>query len=265
MEPHLEPLSSGGPFARRASSHATARIYAWFFVLGLLAIGLPTALGQTKTPPAFLSSQLSNTEFNAMLAVPSWVKQITLESKSNVTDGAWRIMAWQEMTGAGLVTYQLSNSQPMTVLRARADAAPSFLERVRTGLGIISNSYPGAIILSITAGPGAATTNPNDIIGLSIRCRVSGGTATITSTNGLTFDPVQFSGGLVAGVSEIPWPISLDVMQAAILLERAGYTGTFTSFAVVWPLVPGGELAYYFDLSSGNTIRVSIMSQEVSP
>jgi hypothetical protein len=238
------------------------------FLLTLLAGGLPTVRGQSDAPPVFKSIQLSNNQITAVLAVPSWVRQITLESRTNATAGAWGTAAWQQMSGTKTVTFQLGHSQPMNFLRARADAAPSFLERVRTGFGIISNSYPDAVLKAVQAGPGAATTNPNDITRLFMVCLVNGGTntATITSTNALTFDPVQLMGYPWVGVYTLPWPITMDVMQAAILLEQAGYTGAFTKCAMSWPIYPGLNEPYYiFTMSTGPSIFVGITSHAVFP
>jgi hypothetical protein len=268
MKPRLQPLTFCALFARRASSDTKAGINALLPLLGLLVSGLPTALGQSNPPPSFTSIQISNNQITAVLAVPDWVNQITLESRTNAAAGRWEILAWQPMSGAGSVTYQLSNSQPINLLRARADAAPSFLERVRTGFGIISNSYPDAVLFAVDTGHSAATTNPNDISHLFIACRVNGATntATITSTNALAFDPVQFVGHPMMGTCDLPWPITMDVMQAAILLEQAGYTGTFTSFAYRWPLYPGLNEPYYiFTMSTGPSILVGITSHDVFP
>lgn len=268
MKPHIQSLGFCALFARRSSNGVRTRINVWICVLGLLAGGLPPALGQSNTPPIFTSIQSSNNQITTVLAVPGWASQITLESRTNMTDGVWKMTAWQPKNGAGTLTFQVDNSQPLNFLRARADAAPAFLERVRAGFSIISNSYPDAVLWAVQAGPGAATTNPNDITRLFIVCRINGGTntATITSTNALTFDPVQFLGHPWAGVYTLPWPITMDVMHAAILIEQAGYAGTFTGFAFSWPIYPGLNEPYYiFTMSTGQSIFVGITSHDVFP
>ena len=264
MKPRVQPLTFRALFARRAASDARAGINAWLPLLGLLVSGLPTSLGQSNPPPSFTSIQVSNNQVTAVLTVPDWAKQITLESRPSAAAGGWGLLAWQPVSGAGSVTCQLGHAQPMNFLRARADAAPSFLERVGTGLGIISNTYTYAVLLTVQVGPGAATTSPNDMTRLWIRCLVNGGTAEIISTNSLSFDPVQFHPGGVIGVHSLPWPMGMDAMQAAILLEQAGYTGTFTSISLFCPIYPGLNEPYYvFAMSTGPSIWVGITSHDV--
>jgi len=215
---------------------------------GLLPLSLLMALGQSSDLPAIASIRPGDQQVMVTVTAPGWVQQLTLESRTDVAAGPWTRRAWQRVTNAGAITMQLDVRGEREFFRAGGDDRPSFFDRVTMGLGLLRASYPEAVLLEVDAtGPGSGTnsTNPNDISQLRIVCRVNGGTALITATGGLTFDPVSFVAQPWLGSIVIAWPVPMDVMEADILLQHAGYAGTFSTINLRQPLYPGLVEPYY--------------------
>lgn len=108
------------------------------------------------------------------------------------------------------------------------------------------------------------TTDPSDLSRLRIVCRVSEGTALILSTDLFTFGPVEFVPEPWLGDVEIPWPINMDVMEADILLQGAGYQGPFQSITLGHPVYPGLNEPYYIlGMTAGQYVFVGVDDQKV--
>jgi hypothetical protein len=63
----------------------------------------------------------------------------------------------------------------------------------------------------------------------------------------------------------IPLPIKMDLIEAIILMSKAGYTDPFTSVTLRWPLYPGVNEPYYiFGMpSKGVWVFVGVYDKKV--
>jgi hypothetical protein len=217
----------------------------WTVLSAVLAGVLVQAAAQTNTPPVITGLCPTSQGIALTVAVPEWVKQVTLESRTNVASGAWLLKAWQRTSGAGTITFEADCAERAAFFRAQGYAAPSFLDRVTFGLGLIQKFYPEALLYEVDATGTAATSDPTEVSNLKIVCDDTNSTAMITSPDGFTFDPVQYLPGPWLEDMHIPWPVSMDVMEADILLQAAGYPGTFWNFTLRYPLHPGIVEPYY--------------------
>jgi len=241
-----------------------ARTHAGVALLGVLATGLVSALGQGSDPPIVISVQPGDKPITLAVPVADWVRQVTLESRTNVENGTWLRRAWQRVSGAGTSTFQLDNSERMAFFRARRDAAPTFLDRVATGLALITTSYPEAVLYEVDATGTGPTSDPTEISQLRIVCSVNGGTALIASTDLFTFGPVDSVPQPWLGDMQIPWPVNLDVMEADILLQGAGYQGPFQTITLRHPVYPGLNEPYYiFGMTTGQYVFVGADDKKV--
>jgi hypothetical protein len=232
--------------------------------LGVLATGLVSALGQGGAAPVVTALQPGDPQITVTVAVADWVKQLTLESRTNVEDGTWLRRTWQRVSGAGTITFPIHDSEKAVFFRARGDAAAPFLDRVATGLALITTSYPEAVLYEVDATGTGPTSDPTEISQLRIVCSVNGGTALIASTDWFTFGPVDFVPQPWLGDMEIPWPVNLDVMEADILLQGAGYQGPFQTITLRHPVYPGLNEPYYiFGMTTGQYVFVGVDDKKV--
>lgn len=65
----------------------------------------------------------------------------------------------------------------------------------------------------------------------------------------------------------VPWPIKLDLVEAANLMKAAGYAEPFINVTLRWPLAypMPKEPSYIFGLGNGMFIFVGVNSHTVHP
>ena len=96
------------------------------------------------------------------VAVPAGVKRVTLESRTRIGNGAWIPRAVQDVREAGTVSFRLSRSETLEVLRVRADstlAAPASFFLGQTNFNAqVSTNQPQVSAPDKTAVGGGDTT-----------------------------------------------------------------------------------------------------------
>ncbi|HXP59450.1 MAG TPA: hypothetical protein VN829_03110 [Dongiaceae bacterium] len=240
----------------------------WMALTGVLAGVLVEASAQTNGPPVITGLRPSGQGIAVTVAVPDWGKQVTLESRTNAASGVWSLVAWKPTSSSGTITLEADSAEPAAFFRAHAYAAPSFLDRVTFGFGLIKKFYPEAVLYEVEATGTAATSDPTEASQLTIVCDDTNSTVTITSADGFTFDPVQYLPGPWLEDVQIPWPVSMDVMEADILLQAAGWQGTFWNFTLRYPLYPGIVEPYYIfggvaGVAPGHYVFVGVNDKKV--
>lgn len=228
-------------------------------------LGLLLALAaQADAPPTFISLQPEAEQVTVTVAVADWVKQLTLEAKPTLETATWVKRAWQPVAGAGTITFSVWTLETMGFLRLRAEALPAFLDRVTLGLAAIKIDHPEAVLYEVNQTGPEPTLDPNDLSQLRIVCRVEGGTALVSSTGADTFGPVDFIAQPWLGDRDIPWPVAMDVMEAVILLQDAGFRKPFRTITLRQPVYPGMVEPYFiFGMTSGEFVFVGSNSGDV--
>ncbi|KAJ3534132.1 hypothetical protein NM688_g7181 [Phlebia brevispora] len=145
----------------------------------------------------------------------------------------------------------------------------SYLGNVNDAVRIVQAQYPEAVLYVVdgTTADGKPTDDPRAITKLRVIFGYEGTTVFITSkeTWGEWNDPTRIPEPLI-GTRVIPWPINFDIVQAYEVLRQRGYTESFTTVTLRWPLYPGVEEPYYiFGLTSGQNVFVGVYTHTVPP
>jgi len=236
----------------------------WIVWLGILAGSLSVVMGQ-GSPPVFTSIQPGQTQMVVTVAVPSWTCQVMLESRTNAQTGGWRPAAVQTITNLSVVSLRVDKSGPMKLLRARADAVPTFVGRADRCIGLIKAAYGNVQLLSVQATCTFPTIDPDDLSSLKVICSLPDyNIAYVESTNPFTYGPVTYVPNPWVGVNVIPWLPGMDVNEADQLLKAAGYTGTYGAISMYQPVYPGMNEPYYiFNMTGGTSVYVGVDSRQV--
>lgn len=146
----------------------------------------------------------------------------------------------------------------------------SFIGLTTTAMKLVHATYPSAVF------HGAIGNVPNDGSSTDPRAVTNwtfifndGKTAnSITlQTEGVwgNFGPLEYHQGAPSGGLTFPWPIQMDIVEAAQLLAGAGYSEPFSSVALRWPLndPPYTQPFYIFTLLNKQSIGVGVYDKKV--
>lgn len=146
-------------------------------------------------------------------------------------------------------------------------ATLSFLGMANIAVKIVTEKYPNAELYEID---GVSSNGPTtDVLSID-RLRVvfktsDGGTAIINSTVWGEFGPVEYVDQPWLEDVVIPWPIEMDLAQAAELMKIAGYNTPYQTATLRWPLYPGVKQPFYiFGLENQTFVFVGVYDQSVT-
>jgi len=126
------------------------------------------------------------------------------------------------------------------------DKILSYLGRVNIAVRIVQEKYPGAVLYEVDAtlprGDPSPTPNPLGLSQLRAVFRApKNGTVIIRSTGWGEWAQPQFIPYPWLECVVIPWPIEMDITDAAKILRKAGFTDDFWNCTLRHPLGPGGK------------------------
>ncbi|MBV9389192.1 MAG: hypothetical protein JOZ78_22460 [Chroococcidiopsidaceae cyanobacterium CP_BM_ER_R8_30] len=143
----------------------------------------------------------------------------------------------------------------------------SFLGMVNIAIKLVTEKYPDAELYEVD---GVSSNGPTtDVLSID-RLRVvfrtrSGGTAIIKSTVWGEFGPVEYADQPWLEDIVIPWPIQMDLAQAAELMTGAGYNTPYKTVTLRWPLYPGVKQPFYiFGLENRIFVFVGVYDKSVT-
>jgi hypothetical protein len=148
----------------------------------------------------------------------------------------------------------------------------SFLEVVNIAVNLIEAQDPEAKLYEVQAKLPAdihtSTTNPLALSQLQAVFRAGkGGTWFINSTGWGIWAQPQFNSSTWGGDVVIPWPVKMEIVEAAMLLQKAGYTGPFWNCTLRHPLGRGGkpydEPYYIFGMADRTYVSVGVNDKEI--
>ncbi|MEM8906652.1 MAG: hypothetical protein AAGD05_02295 [Bacteroidota bacterium] len=173
--------------------------------------------------------------------------------------------------GGGIATYVYQVVYDVSVIvldqqNMTVNTQLSFLGMVNIAVKKVRAKYPNAELYEVDAvATGGPTTNPNSIDKMKVVFRAGRGTAIITSTTWGEFGPVQYIDQPWLEDVVIPWPIEMDLVEANNLKNKAGFTGTYTTVTLRWPLYPGvKQPSYIFGMTDGEYVFVGVYDGKVS-
>lgn len=146
-------------------------------------------------------------------------------------------------------------------------ATLSFLGMANIAVRLVRDQYPGAQLLEGDGlSPSGPTTNVNDVNSWRFVFRTAnGGTAFIHSTVWGEFGPITYVGQPWLEDVVIPWPIDMELTEAAQLKSNAGYNLPYRTVTLRWPLYPGINQPFYiFGQENGVYVFVGIYDKKVS-
>ena len=129
----------------------------------------------------------------------------------------------------------------------KTGATLSFLGMANIAVRLVTKQYPGAQLLEGDGvSPSGPTTNVQNVNSWRFVFRTQdGGTAFIQSSVWGEFKPITYVAQPWLEDVVIPWPIKMDITDAAKLLTQAGYNQPYAYVTLRWPLYPGIEEPYY--------------------
>jgi hypothetical protein len=133
---------------------------------------------------------------------------------------------------------------------------------------LVRDQYPDAELYEGDGTPpNGPTTNVQDVTSWRFVFRLPNNrTALIHSTDWGEFGPVEVVDQPWLEDRVIPWPIEMDITEAAQLLQHGGHTGPFGAVTLRWPLYPGSNQPYYiFGMTDGTYVFVGIYDKSVTP
>ncbi|KAA8905685.1 hypothetical protein FN846DRAFT_950250 [Sphaerosporella brunnea] len=180
----------------------------------------------------------------------------------------------------GIAPFHMTKTYDVRIIvldaAARVDSSEilSFIGFVNTAVNLIKAKDPEAKLYEVqaTLPPGIhiPATNPMALSLLKVifRAGSKGGTWIIRSTGWGTWAQPQFIASSWGGDVIIPWPVKMDIVEAAMLMYKAGHTGPFWNCTLRHPLGPGGkpfdEPYYIFNMVNGTYVFVGVNDKVVT-
>jgi hypothetical protein len=243
--------------------------------------GLPNrdkSLSVSKSPPSSqpVNRLESGTQINALYREPFEIKQAAKVPKFGTIDIAFD-PTFLTITNAGIDdgnivwtfnSLQTGNTQAVVTVHGGVqafiirktydirifvlDATPnptdeilSYLGRVNIAVRIVTEKYPDAELYEVDAtlprGDPSPTSSPLGLSQLRAVFRAKGGTVIILSTGWGEWAQPQFVPSPWLECVVIPWPIKMDITDAAAILRNAGYKDNIWNCTLRHPLGPGGK------------------------
>jgi len=143
----------------------------------------------------------------------------------------------------------------------------SFLGMVNIAIKLVTEKYPDAELYEVDeVSSNGPTTDVLSIKQLRVVFRTrDGGTAIIKSTAWGEFGPVEYVDQPWLEDIVIPWPIEMDLAQAAELMKKAGYNTPYQTVTLRWPLYPGVKQPFYiFGLENRIFLFVGVYDKSVT-
>ncbi len=147
-------------------------------------------------------------------------------------------------------------------------ATLSFLGMANIAVRLVTDEYPEAQLYEGDGtSPKGPTTNVQDVNSWRFVFSLPNNrTAFIHSTDWGEFGPIEVVPFPWLEDVVIPWPIDLELTDAAQLLQQAGYTGAYGTVTLRWPLYPGNNQPFYiFGMTDGTYVFVGIYDKSVAP
>jgi hypothetical protein len=164
---------------------------------------------------------------------------------------------------------------PHTITHGTGEIPLSFLGRVFLAERIVKSGWPDAELYEVQCnlpkGVINPTSNPMDLSQLKEVWWVPNGTVIITSNGWGSWNKPEFIDQPWLEDRIIPFPISLEIIDACKKMQTAGYTELFFNCTLRHPLGPGGQPYdsqpyYIFELAgSGKYIFVGVDDGSVWP
>jgi len=141
----------------------------------------------------------------------------------------------------------------------RGDKILSYLGMVNLAVRIVQKEYPDAMLYVVEAalpcGVFEPTSDPLCLSQLRAVFRARDGTVFICSTSWGEWGQPKFVHSPWGDCVVIPWPIKMDITDAAKILRKAGFTDDFWNCGLRHPLGPPGkpydEPYYIFLMAKG--------------
>jgi len=147
----------------------------------------------------------------------------------------------------------------------RGDEILSYLGRVNLAVRIVQKEYPDAMLYVVEAtlprGDPDPTPNPLCLSQLRAVFRAKDGTVIIRSTGWDEWGKPQYIPHPWGDCVVIPWPIKMDITDAAKILRKAGFTDDFWICTLRHLLGPPGkpyDEPYYIFLMAKSEQRVFV-------
>lgn len=149
-------------------------------------------------------------------------------------------------------------------------ATLSFIGLTTTAIKLVTAAYPNASFRGASgAVPGGSSTDPHAVTDWTFIFGDGQVFASITIATagewGNFASPVYHGGA--AGGNVIPWPVQVDIVEAAQALQAGGYTQPFSAVTLHWPIFePAYTQPYYiFSLTGGTTMGVGAYDKTLKP
>ncbi len=142
----------------------------------------------------------------------------------------------------------------------------NFLSNINQAVDLVTGQYPGSSLYQVDgfSVQGSITDVLKvDCLRLLFRTR-GGGIALLRSNACGQLGAIEYFPEPWLENRTIPWPISLDLAEAAHMVRQAGYEAPYEAMTLRWPLYPGVQEPFYiFRLKNQTFVFVGVYTKSM--